>query len=260
MTIYASEYRFGCLRGKTAVVTGSSTGIGRAIALSFADAHANVLIHAATNQAAAAKTASEIRDSGRDAQVVMCDFRDGQSAIQKFADACWKWKDSVDILVNNAGVDLLTGDAAEAEFSEKLQALLDIDVTATMLLSREMVARMSSGTIINIGWDQAATGMDGDSGQLFAAAKAAVMAFTKSLAKTVAPDIRVNCIAPGWIKTAWGDQASQAWGQRAIGEALVGRWGEPQDVANVARFLASASAAFINGQVIDVNGGFRNHC
>ena len=83
------------------------------------------------------------------------------------------------------------------------------------------------------------------------------MAFSQSLAQSLAPRVRVNCLAPGWIKTAWGEQASDSWQQRAVREALLERWGTPQDVATAARFLVSPAAAFITGQVIPVNGGFR---
>jgi 3-oxoacyl-[acyl-carrier protein] reductase len=112
-----------------------------------------------------------------------------------------------------------------------------------------------SGAIVNIGWDQADFGMAGDSGQLFAACKGAIMAFTKSLAHSLAPQVRVNCVAPGWIKTAWGNEASKYWQQRAVGESLLARWGTPGDVAAAVRYLGSPAASFITGQVIAVNGG-----
>jgi 3-oxoacyl-[acyl-carrier protein] reductase len=113
-----------------------------------------------------------------------------------------------------------------------------------------------SNVILNLGWDRAEQGMAGDSGELFAAAKGAIMAFTKSLAKSLAPDVRVNCIAPGWIRTAWGRQASPYWQHRVSQESLLGRWGLPEDVAGMARFLSSPSASFITGQVLAVNGGW----
>ena len=111
------------------------------------------------------------------------------------------------------------------------------------------------GAIVNLGWDQAEQGMAGDSGEMFAATKGAIMAFSRSLAKSLAPQVRVNCLAPGWIKTSWGEQASAYWQQRATRESLRGRWGLPEDVAAVARFLASPAADFITGQVIAVGGG-----
>lgn len=110
---------------------------------------------------------------------------------------------------------------------------------------------------MTIGWDQAATGMAGDSGELFAATKGAVMAFTRSLALSLAPRVRVNCVAPGWIRTAWGEGASEVWHRRAQQESMLGRWGTPADVADAVSWLLSEQAAFVTGQVLAVNGGFR---
>ncbi|MFO0969360.1 MAG: SDR family oxidoreductase, partial [Gemmataceae bacterium] len=108
---------------------------------------------------------------------------------------------------------------------------------------------------VNMGWDQAETGMDGDSGQLFGTVKAAVMAFTRSLALSLAPQVRVNCLAPGWIRTAWGEGASDYWQARAVKETPLARWGEPEDVAQTALWLVSPAASFITGQTIRINGG-----
>lgn len=100
--------------------------------------------------------------------------------------------------------------------------------------------------------------MAGDPGEMFGPIKAAVMAFAKSQAQTLAPHVRVNCVAPGWIQTAWGEEASEYWDQRAKREALRGRWGTPADVASTVAFVVSDEADFLNGQVIPVNGGFRH--
>ena len=108
------------------------------------------------------------------------------------------------------------------------------------------------------GWDQAFHGMPGDSGEMFAASKGAIMAASKSLAHSLAPAVRVNCVAPGWIRTTWGDQASGKWQQTAEQDSLLSRWGTPDDVAQVVSFLASDKSEFINGQVIPINGGFRH--
>jgi 3-oxoacyl-[acyl-carrier protein] reductase len=112
-------------------------------------------------------------------------------------------------------------------------------------------------TIINLSWDQAEAGFEGDSGQFFSPTKAAIAAFSKSLAKSVGPKVRVNCIAPGWIQTAWGTTASEAWERRAQGESILARWGQPSDIANAAFMLASRECEFINGQTIAVNGGWK---
>ena len=110
-------------------------------------------------------------------------------------------------------------------------------------------------SILNLGWDQAAQGMAGDSGELFATTKGAIMAMTRSLAQSFSPGVRVNCLAPGWIQTKWGNQTSEYWDQRARGESLMQRWGTPEDVAQAALFLCTHP--FISGHVLPVNGGFR---
>ena len=97
--------------------------------------------------------------------------------------------------------------------------------------------------------------MAGDNGEMFAATKGAVMAFSRSLAQTLAPEVRVNCLAPGWIRTRWAESATEVWQQRACRESLLSRWGTPEDVARAAHFLASPAGAFVTGQVIQVNGG-----
>lgn len=244
------------LHGQTAVVTGSSSGIGRAIALELARAGANVLVHARRNREGIDSAAAEIQALGRESHVMICDLSD-LAAQDELAAAAWQWR-AIDIWVNNAGVDVLTGPAAAWSFEEKLAAVWSVDVVSTLRLSRAIGKRMferGRGTIINMGWDQAETGMAGNSGEMFAATKGAVMAATRSLAKSLAPKVRVNCVAPGWIRTEWGEQASEEWQQRAQRESLLSRWGTPEDVAHVVRFLASPAAQFINGQIIPINGG-----
>ena len=152
----------------------------------------------------------------------------------------------------------MTADAAKWPFERNPEELWAVDVRAGMLMCRDIGARMKAqgrGVIVTIGWDQAESGMEGDSGQLFAATKGAVMAFTRSLALDLAPEVRVNCVAPGWIKTAWGEQASSVWQERVLNETPLRRWGTPEDVARVARWLVSPAAAFVTGQIIRVNGG-----
>jgi 3-oxoacyl-[acyl-carrier protein] reductase len=247
------------LRGAIAVVTGSSSGIGRAIALELARAGASVLVHGRHHRAEADATARSIVELPGVSRVILCDLATAQSHPE-FVGKAWEWQNGVDIWINNAGVDVLTGEAARLSFDEKLERLWQVDVLATLRLSRLIGQRMTDrgkGVIINIGWDQAEHGMAGDSGELFSTIKGAVTAFTKSLAQSLAPTVRVNCVAPGWIKTAWGDQASNYWQQRACRESLLERWGTANDVANVVRFLASPAASFITGQVIPVNGGYR---
>ena len=244
------------LSGKWAVVTGSSSGIGRAIALELAAAGSHLILHGNRQQVAVHQLADSLRQGGGRAKVVLGNFADSQ-LVANFVDQAWQIA-PVDIWVNNAGADVLTGNSANWNFAEKLQQLWKVDVEATVHLSRDVGERMKqrgSGVILNMGWDQAETGMEGDSGQMFAASKGAIMAFTRSLAKSLAPEVRVNCLAPGWIRTAWGESASEDWQTRAAGESLLGRWGTPEDVARAARFLVSPESDFITGYILPINGG-----
>jgi 3-oxoacyl-[acyl-carrier protein] reductase len=247
------------LQGLTAVVTGASSGIGRAMALELAARGADVVVHARQSGDAAQAVADEIRRQGREALVLLADVSDASQRERLVADA-WSWREGLDVWINNAGADLLTGPAASLAFMQKLDLLWQVDVLGTIALSRDVgqrMQRLGGGTIINVGWDQAEQGMEGDSGELFAASKGAIMAFTRSLARSLAPEVRVNCLAPGWIRTAWGEQAPESWQQRAQRESQLGRWGTPQDIARAACFLASPDAALLTGQVLPVNGGFR---
>jgi 2-amino-4-hydroxy-6-hydroxymethyldihydropteridine diphosphokinase len=244
------------LAGLRALVTGSTSGIGKAIALELAVGGADVIVHGRRADAAK-KVADRIRENGGRTQVVLANLPNPDECDRLMQSAWQEWG-GLDIWINNAGADTLTGEAAHWPFERKLEELLAIDLKGTIFLSRELGRRMKaqgSGVILNIGWDQADTGMEGDSGQMFGAVKAAVMAFSKSLALTLAPEVRVNCLAPGWIRTAWGENASKHWQERVKHETPLGRWGTPEDVAQVARWLVSPAAAFITGQVIRINGG-----
>ena len=245
------------LTGQTAVVTGSTSGIGRAIALRLADAGANLLIHGRRSAESAEQVAEECRDKQVQANCVLADLREDDPCA-KLIEQAWTLYPAIDIWINNAGADTLTGDAAKWSFDRKLQELWAVDVRATMLLSRlagERMKRQGGGVILTMGWDQAETGMEGDSGQLFGATKGAVMAFTRSLAVSLAPEVRVNCLAPGWIRTAWGEHASDAWQNRVLAETPLARWGTPDDVAQTAHWLVSPAARFVTGQIVRINGG-----
>jgi len=244
--------------GLTAVVTGSSSGIGRAIALDLADAGADVAIHG-RRAAAAAEVAAQIVQMGRRAPVLLADLAE-PAQIERLVGEAWSALGGrVDLWVNNAGADVLTGGALHLPFAERLQRLLEVDLRATLLCSHLVGARMAAqggGQIINVGWDQAMTGGVGtESGQLFAAAKAGIAGFSKALARGLAPAVRVNVVAPGWIETAWGETVNRPLYERLRSQTPMQRWGTPEDVAAAVLFLASPAASFLTGQTLMVNGG-----
>jgi 3-oxoacyl-[acyl-carrier protein] reductase len=165
----------------------------------------------------------------------------------------------IEAWVNNAGADVLTGEAADWDWERKLDTLLAVDLKGTIACSYAagdvMRAQEGGGAIVNMSWDHVTTGMAGDNPQLFAAVKAGVLAFSKSLARALAPEVRVNVLSPGWIETGFGEQVDRDF-HRSVAEATpLGRWGRPQDVADAALYLASPEAAFVTGQAINVNGG-----
>ncbi|WP_298863296.1 SDR family oxidoreductase [uncultured Gimesia sp.] len=245
------------LSGMKALVTGSSTGIGKAIALELAEAGADVLVHYRNSADAAQEVVKQIQGQGRKTGAISTDLSD-QENYSAFIDQAFQEWGSLDIWINNAGVDLLTGAPSQLEYNQKLDQLFEVDIRGTMLLSHEVGQRMQQqgrGCILNIGWDQSDRGMEGESGELFAASKNAIMGFSRSLAVSMAPEVRVNCIAPGWIQTAWGEKASDVWQERVKQETPMKCWGKPEDIAKMARFLCSEEAAYITGQVINVNGG-----
>jgi 3-oxoacyl-[acyl-carrier protein] reductase len=251
------ELTFANLSGQKAVVTGASSGIGKAIALELAMGGADVLVHARSSRSAAEEVAQTIRQMGRTSLVLMADLGVSDQ-LARFAEECERAFGGYSIWINNAGADLLTGEDSKLDYQEKLARLLAVDVTATIAFSKragEQMRANGGGCILNIGWDQSDRGMGGDSGELFATAKNAIMGFTRSLAVSLAPEVRVNCIAPGWIRTAWGENASEYWQHRVLEETPLKRWGMPEDIAKAARFLVSPEAAFITGQVININGG-----
>lgn len=245
------------LLGLRAAVLGSTSGIGRATALMLAEAGADVIVHGRRKSEAAEEVAAAIRGLGRRSEILPADLAD-PGAGDRLVEAAWSTWGGLDAWLQIAGADTLTGPGAKKSFDAKLDSLWAVDVVATIRLCRAVGREMKAqghGAIVTMGWDQAESGMEGDSGELFAATKGAILAFTKSLALSLAPEVRVNALAPGWIKTAWGESASMPWQERVMRETPLKRWGTPEDVARAARFLVGPESTFLTGQVVRVNGG-----
>jgi len=244
------------------LVTGASSGIGRAIAIAAARAGADVALTYARRETGARETAQVIGELGRRATVLHLDLGDAarlEHSLAALADKAQTDLGHIDVWVNSAGADILTGDGARLSDEAKLDRLIAVDLRGTVLASWRaatlLAAHERGGAIINMSWDHALTGMAGRNPQLFAAVKGGVQSFSKSLARSVAPRVRVNVLAPGWIETAFAADLTPARRSAIAAATPLGRWGTPDDVAAAAVYLASPAAAFITGQTILVNGG-----
>jgi len=242
------------LDGTRAVVTGASSGIGAAIAEAFGAAGATVLLTHRDSEAKAAAVAGRIGG----ALVAQADLRSREACEALVAQARERLG-GLDVWVNNAGADVLTGEAADWDWERKLELLLAVDLRGTVACSYGAGAVMGEqpdgGTIVNMSWDHVTEGMAGQNPELFSAVKGGVLAFSKSLARSLAPRVRVNVLCPGWIETAFAREADDDF-QRSVAESTpLRRWGRPEDVAAAALWLASPDAAFVTGQAVNINGG-----
>jgi 3-oxoacyl-[acyl-carrier protein] reductase len=239
-------------------VSGASSGIGRAIAIASARAGADVALTYRVNERGARDVAREIESLGRRARALRLDLADPVS-VGGLVPAIRAALGGIDAWVNNAGADVLTGPASSLPAHEKLDLLLRVDLRGTVLASWQaaelMAAQENGGVIINMSWDHVLTGMPGIEAQLFSAVKGGVLAFSKSLARTVAPRVRVNVLAPGWIETAYGTEVDETIRRQVVASTPLERWGTPEDVAGAAVYLASPAASFVTGQTMMVGGG-----
>ena len=242
------------LNGKTALVTGASRGIGRAIALRLASDGARVAINFAGNLDKAREVQSIIEGNGGQAMLAQCnvaDFNAVENMIKSIVDA---WG-SIDILVNNAGItrDNLLLRMKPDDFDAVIDTNLKGVFNCTKVASKFMI-KQRSGRIINM---SSVVALNGNVGQTnYAAAKAGIIGFTKSAARELAPrGITVNAIAPGFIDTDMTAAMSDAVKQATVERIPLGRVGAPDDIANAVAFLTSDQATYITGQVLAVDGG-----
>ena len=255
------------LTGRTALVLGASGGIGRAVSRSLARNGADLILHGKTGRDCLETLLAELTAARPESKnhAVFADLATESGRVDLIAEVsalCY----SPEILVLTAGLDLMNKTLKQQSFEERLARLWQVDVVAAVQIARcfgqrmmqtrrDSVAANNQGTIIFFGWDGVDCGMAGETAQLYATAKGAVQGFARSFAKSVAPKVRVNCVAPGWIKTTWGETVSAETNECVAAESLAQRWGTPEEVAELVCFLASDAAAYINNQTICVNGG-----
>ena len=242
------------LSGKTALVTGASRGIGRAIALRFAAEGAFVVVNYAGNEAAAGETLAAIESAG--GKAVLSRFDVGSAGeVDAAVKAIVAERGRIDILVNNAGVtrDNLLMRLTEDDFDAVVRTNLKGAFLVTKVVSRQMI-RQRGGRNVNM---SSVVGEMGNAGQsVYAATKAGILGFTKAMARELASrGITVNAIAPGFITTDMTQSLPEAARKEFAERIPLGRFGAPEEVAELALFLASDAAGYVTGQVVGINGG-----
>lgn len=242
------------LKEKTAIITGASRGIGRTIALFFAKEGANVIINYSNNEKAAMDVVKEAMEYGVKAYAIKANVSNF-CEVEKLVEKVLNEFGSIDILVNNAGItkDNLLIKMTEEDFAKVLDINLKGTFNFTKAVSRIMI-KQRRGKIINIA---SVVGIIGNAGQSnYAAAKAGIIGFTKSIAKELASrGINVNAIAPGFIETDMTAVLGDKIKAELINAIPMKKPGKPEDVANAAVFLASEQSNYITGQVINIDGG-----
>lgn len=239
---------------KTAIVTGGARGIGRQIALTLADAGMNIVINYNRSDAAALEVKALCEEKGVGAHVVRCDVslaEDVKHLVKETIDTFG----AVDVLVNNAGItkDGLVLRMSESDFDDVIAVNLKGTFNCAKAVGRQMLKKRS-GVIINVA---SVVGLMGNAGQAnYAASKAGVIGLTKSLAKEFAArGVRVNAVAPGFIASDMTDALPEDVVENYKANIPLGTLGEPEDVSELVRFLATDASRYITGQVITVDGG-----
>lgn len=242
------------LEGKAALVTGASRGIGRAIAISLAEAGADVAVNYSGSEQAAEEVVRQIESLGRRAFKVKADVA-SSAQVEEMVKQVLDLFGKLDILVNNAGItrDNLIMRMKEEEFDQVINTNLKGVFNCIKAVTRPMM-KQRSGKIINI---SSVVGVLGNAGQAnYVAAKAGVIGLTKSAARELASrNIAVNAVAPGFIETDMTDKLTTEQREQMLQQIPAARLGKPEDIARVVRFLASDDAAYMTGQTIHVDGG-----
>ena len=238
------------LKGKNIIITGASGGIGNSIVKKLSEAGANILASGTR-----AEKLEELKKNFKEIKILRFDISQNEKIEEFIEDATNQLGGNLDCIINNAGI---TQDNLAIRMSLKeWQKVIDVNLTSTFLLSKFAIKKMhknKSGKIINI---TSVVGHTGNLGQAnYTASKAGIIAMSKSLAIEYAKkNININCISPGFIKTAMTDKIDEKFKEIIISKIPSARLGEPDDIANAALFLSSDQSNYINGETLHVNGG-----
>ena len=246
------------LKNKVAVITGSSSGIGAGIANLFISEGADIVVNYLKSKNNAEMLLKNNESCSSKILLIQADVSDKKS-LNHLIESTLDEFGRIDIWVNNAGADILTGDAASANTADKLERLIETDLKGTINACwsvSEIMKKQGHGVIVNMGWDLSIHGFKGLNPQIFATSKSAVLGFTRSFAKSVAPIIRVNMVSPGWIITAFAEKNIDGdFYQERLKEIPLGRFGTPDDIAEAVVFLSSDESSYLVGESININGG-----
>ena len=242
------------LSDKIAVITGGTRGIGKAIALKFAENGADVAIIATSESDAARQTLAQLQSMGSDAKLYVCNVSNSEE-VGRMADMIIADYGQIDILVNNAGIT--RDNILPALKDSDIDDVIDVNLKGCMYVTRAFIknfVKRRSGNVINI---SSVVGLMGNKGQAnYAASKAGIIGFTKTVAREYGKrNIRCNAIAPGYIATEMTAALNEEITKQIAESLPLGTLGKPEDVANLALFLASSSSSYITGEVIKVDGG-----
>ena len=240
------------LHGRVALVTGASSGIGAATARLLAAEGASVVVAYHTNSAAAETVAADVRAAGGRAWCVSLDMGDAADVQRAVAEVEGLTDGILDVVVLNAGHNILTPLASLEP--DEWDAIVRMNLSGTFYLLRAIRPLLKAGaSIVTVASVAAQTGAPHHAH--YAAAKAGIINLTKSAARDLAPDIRVNCVSPGLTRSAMGEMTVAGTADNLVAKLLAGRMAEPEEIARAIVFLASPAASFVYGATFDVNGG-----
>ena len=269
MQIPCRAFDSGRAPSRRIAIVGAGGGIGRALVSRFRNEDAALMLTANGSWDALADASAAAVASGDFASIRLfrCDLAN-PAETTRLADAmvaaAAESSSGLDAFAYAAGLDLSSQESKSTPFDARFARAWQIDVASCATLARAIGCAMRDAarddypapTILLFGWDGAERGLEGETGAIYGACKSAVAGFARALAQTLAPRVRVNVLAPGWVETRWGTNAPSEWKRRGANDSMLGRWADPTEIADVAKFLMTDASSFVNGQTIVANGGF----